>query len=208
MVFATDFDPLDYAQHRKKAHPSANTSKALPPSTAQGGSAYQLSDAMLDANAEEILPLQRVAAPEPAEAFQTSRPKGRQSGAKSDIPLRLPVRPSLPVGLQLLNRIQHGSTILTGVLMTGALLVYGSTVYVDRSTDSALRQLDALQSESQQLTTANESIKQSLAEQAIREDSGLELHKAGDVMFVEPAPVRPSNEIEETEAKPLRPLGY
>lgn len=207
MVFATDFDPLDYAQHRKKANPSASPSKGSTLSTGQGSSADKLSDAMHDADAEEILPLQRVAAPQPAGVSPNPRSKG-QSSVRSDTPLRLPVRPSLPVGLQLLNRIQYGSTILTGVLMTGALLVYGSTVYVDRSTDSALRQLDALQSESQQLTTANESIKQSLAEQAIREDSGLELHKAGDVMFVEPAPVRPSNEIEETEAKLLRPLGY
>ena len=38
----------------------------------------------------------------------------------------------------------------------------------------ALLQLDALQSESQQLTSANEAIKQSLAEQAALPDSGLE----------------------------------
>ena len=203
MVFAPAFDPLAYAQHRKQA----NTGKNSDPSAVQNDSAYQLSEAVLDADAEEILPLRRVATSQPDGVSQKPHPKS-QAGVKSDVPLRLPVQPSLPVRLQLLNRIQQGSTILTGVLMASALLVYGSTVYVDRSTDSALRQLDALQSESQQLTTANESIKQSLAEQAIREDSGLELHEAGDVLFVEPAPVRPSNEIEETESKPLRPLGY
>lgn len=123
--------------------------------------------------------------------------------------LVLPDRPNLPVGLRLLNRIQQGSTVLTCLLVTGALAVYGSTVYVDKSTNRALTELDALQGESQELTSANEAIKQSLAEQAVRPDSGLELYEPGDVLFLAPLPRRAAEvPPEEAAVEMPRPLGY
>ncbi|MGB3292305.1 MAG: hypothetical protein WBB01_04825 [Phormidesmis sp.] len=124
-------------------------------------------------------------------------------------PLPLPHKPKLPLGLQLLNKVQQGSTVIAGFLMTGALVVYGSTVYIDKSTSHTLAQIDALQSESEQLTSANEAIKQSLAEQAAQANSGLGLHKSGDVLFLSPAPPRetPARAAQST-AKRTRPLGY
>lgn len=123
--------------------------------------------------------------------------------------LPLPRKPKLPLGLQLLNRVQQGSTVMAGFLMTGALVVYGSTVYIDKSNSHTLAQLDALQSDSEQLTSANEAIKQSLAEQAAQADSGLGLHKSGDVLFLSPAPPRqtPAAAAQSTAKRP-RPLGY
>lgn len=124
-------------------------------------------------------------------------------------PIDLPKQPRLPFGLRLLHRVQQGSTVLTGLLVTGALVVYGSSVYLDRSTNQAMVQLNALQSESQQLTTANESIKQSLAEQAVQEDSGLAPYQPGDMLFVKPEPRRTvSAEAEENQTQRLQPLGY
>ncbi len=123
--------------------------------------------------------------------------------------LPLPSKPKLPIALQLLNRVQQGSAAITGLLVTGALVVYGSTVYVDKSTSYTLAQLDALQSESQQLTSANEAIKQSLAEQAAQPSSGLALHKSGDVLFLAPEPSRETPaESAEPATKRTRPLGY
>ena len=123
-------------------------------------------------------------------------------------PLPLPRGPKLPLGLQILNQIQQGSTAVAGLLMTGALVVYGSTVYLDRSAQHTLAQIDALQLESQQLTSANEAIKQSLAEQAAQPDSGLALHKSGDVLFLSPAPPRPAPAATQSKTKRTRPLGY
>lgn len=124
-------------------------------------------------------------------------------------PLSLPRKPKLPLGLQVLNRVQQGTTAITGFLMTGALVVYGSTVYIDKSTSYTLAQIDGLQSESEQLTSANEAIKQSLAEQAAQADSGLALHKSGDVLFLSPAPPREAPKAaEQSPAKRSRPLGY
>ena len=124
-------------------------------------------------------------------------------------PLSLPPKPRLPIGLQVLNQVQQGSTIVAGFLMTGALVIYGSTVYIDRANQHTLAQIDALQSESQQLTSANEAIKQSLAEQAAQPDSGLTLHESDDMLFLSPAPLREAPAAaEQPAAKRTRPLGY
>ena len=106
-----------------------------------------------------------------------------QADPASELALSFPDKSKLPWRLRLLNRVQQGSTIVTGLLFTGALIAYGSTVYIDKSTSRALLQLDALQSESQQLTSANEAIKQSLAEQAARPGSGLEPYDPEDALF-------------------------
>lgn len=135
-------------------------------------------------------------------------PDGAPTGRKDAQGNPITRKPSLPVWLSLLTRIQQGSTVVTGLLMTGALVLYGSSVYVDRSTNTALVKLDALQGESQELTAANEAIKQSLAEQATREDSGLELYEAGDVLFVKPEPLREAVPQPEENNEELVPLGY
>ena len=123
-------------------------------------------------------------------------------------PIKLPKQPPLPFALRLLHRIQQGSTVLTGLLVASALVIYGSSVYVDKSTNQALAQLNALESESQQLTTANESIKQNLAEQAAEADSGLKPYEPGDMLFVTPEPRRAATEVEESKPEPQQPLGY
>jgi hypothetical protein len=72
-----------------------------------------------------------------------------------------------------------------------------------------MAQLNALQSESQQLNTANESIKQSLAEQAVKEDSGLQPYQPDDMLFIKPEPRRADvAQTEESESERLQPLGY
>ncbi len=124
-------------------------------------------------------------------------------------PIELPKQPRLPLGLRVLHRFQQGSTVLTGLLVTSALVVYGSSVYLDRSTNQAMAQLNALQSESQQLSTANESIKQSLAEQAVKENSGLQPYQPDDMLFIKPEPRRADvAQTEESESERLQPLGY
>ncbi|MEM6452541.1 MAG: hypothetical protein AAF703_19770 [Cyanobacteria bacterium P01_D01_bin.105] len=190
MVFATDFDPYNElertgghdAQRHSVVHPSTVHSSTVRPSTAE------------DATASNVVPLHL------GEAATRVRIENKS--------LLLPRQPKLPFALQLLNRLQQGSAMVMGVLVTAALIVYGSTVYVDKSTSRALVQLDELQGESQQLTSANESIKQSLAEQAIREDSELEPYKADDVLLLAPAPRREGSAPAEIKPELPGPLGY
>lgn len=123
-------------------------------------------------------------------------------------PIRLPRQPRLPPRLRLLHQIQQGSAVLTGLLIASALVAYGSSVFIDKSTDRAIVQLNALRRESQQLATANESIKQSMAEQASREDSGLEFYESDDMLFITPEPRRAKTDAEGKKPSWLKPLGY
>lgn len=211
MVFATEFDPFEPSSSRQSGRSES--------ARLTSGQSSQANSVTTPANHSDS----------DAPASVQPNELRRQSGSSLDnvVPLNfggeakrvtvdpetralvLPDKPSLPVGLRLLNRVQQGSTVLTSVLVTGALLVYGSTVYLDKSTNRALAQLDALQGESQELTSANESIKQSLAEQAIREDSGLKPTEPGDVLFLAPMPRRASEALPEDLAVEMpRPLGY
>jgi hypothetical protein len=214
MVFATEFDPIEQSQRRQadriKTNPvqtAVQTGLAGAHSTGPNrlnlnSSGFNASrhpravshDANYDGN---VVPL-RLGAPAVRVRHERS----------DDLAIALPSKLKLPLGLQLLNRIQQGSTIVTGFLITGALLVYGSTVYVDKSTSRSVAQLDALQGESQQLTSANEALKQSLAEQATRPDSGLKPYRAGDTLFVAPAPRRESPQTVEPAPEMPVPLGY
>jgi hypothetical protein len=199
MVFATEFDPLEQSQRRQ-----ADQIKTNPVQTGSTGAhltrlpnrASQSVGNVVNSDGN-VVPL-RLGAPAVRVRHERS----------DDLAIALPSKIKLPLGLKLLNRIQQGSTIVTGFLITGALLVYGSTVYVDKSTSRSVAQLDALQGESQQLTSANEALKQNLAEQATRPDSGLKPYQAGDTLFVAPAPRRDSTQTVEPAPEMPVPLGY
>ncbi len=217
MVFATEFDPREQSQRRPSPKSRSNSDLQTGTTSLQDASTLApriqaVSQTSLapnpntyQAKRSNIVPLQ-VGGP------------AKRVRLDADSTLSLPQQPKLPLGLRLLTRLQQGSTAITGVLVTAALVVYGSTVYVDKSATRAILQLDALQGESQQLTSANESIKQSLAEQATRPDSGLEPYEAGDVIFVEPAPPReklaketPADDLDSSALEPTEmpgPLGY
>lgn len=228
MVFATEFDPREQSQRRPpsnrsrsksatqtssislqeisaleqhlKAHPKAAAASRARGRKSARGRSVAANHSSASQSASNVVPLQ-VGAPAQRVRLDTNAT------------LSLPQQPKLPLGLRVLTRLQQGSTAVTGLLVTAALVVYGSTVYIDKSTSKAIVQLDELQGESQQLTSANESIKQSLAQQAIRPDSGLEPYEAGDVLFVEPAAPRqkPVDDLAGTAPEPTEmpgPLGY
>ena len=220
MVFATDFDPIDA---RSKSPSRRNNSEA------QISPLHQTNH--LIAQATQAQQVARKAAQMPQTPPQTppqmpqmtrylddeitvaSRVTSSASDSITPAVFSRSVsslgKPKLPFGLKLLNRIQHGSTVVTSVLITGALVLYGSSVYVDRSANRTMSELNRLQSDSQQLTAANEAIKQSMAEQAMSEGSGLEPYEAGDVLFVSPQPMRAEKEgAKSKKAERLRPLGY
>ena len=227
MVFATEFDPREQSQRRSHQNRSrsASTSQtstvslqeisALEQTLKTSSKAASTSRARVRKSAST-----RTTNNSAAQPVATGNVVSLQVGAPAqrvrldaNSTLSLPQQPKLPLGLNILTRLQQGSTAVTGLLVAAALLVYGSTVYIDKSASKAIIQLDELQGESQQLTSANESIKQSLAEQAIRPDSGLEPYEAGDVLFVEPAPLRQkaADDLDGTDSKPTKmpgPLGY
>ncbi len=188
MVFATEFDPLVKSTQRQAERVKLDYARFQ---------SLNSPDLKSTAPPQKVVPLRTGTA-------------GMGTAVRvSAAPLSLPKQPKLPFAIQLLTRLQQGSTAITCLLVTSALAVYGSTVYVDKSTEYALARIDRLQGESQQLTAANEAIKQSLAEQAMQAESGLTPYKAGDVLFLEPAPVRdPANVNSAPDKARDRPMGY
>ncbi|MEO0541974.1 MAG: hypothetical protein AAFZ80_14085 [Cyanobacteria bacterium P01_A01_bin.105] len=108
---------------------------------------------------------------------------------------------------------QQSSTVLAGGLMAAALMVYSSTVYVDKMVFRTSRELEALKAETQQMTTANETLKHSLAERAAAPRSAFRDYQPDQALFLTPAPARSVTLDEaQTDATTLaempRPLGY
>ena len=124
---------------------------------------------------------------------------------------QLPTSPRLPLGLKLLVGIQQGSTVVTGGLVASALVIYSWTVYLDQSVARSFQYLEALKVSTQQMTTANETLKHSMAQQAESPGAGLEPLEPEGAIFVSPAALRPSVEPEVPMEKPFsmpHPLGY
>ncbi|NEP63095.1 MAG: hypothetical protein F6K31_40350 [Symploca sp. SIO2G7] len=117
----------------------------------------------------------------------------------------------LPLGLKLLVGIQQGSTVLTGGLVAAALVIYSWTVYLDKTVAHAFQHLEALKVSTQQVTTANETLKHSMAEQAESPAAGFEPFEPKRAIFLPQAPVRPLVETSidsSTEVSMPHPLGY
>lgn len=195
MVFATKFDPNNQSVQARTLPPrSVSTSSIAPANSSVANNVVSLSS-------PHHSPLH----------LGSSAVRVRiEADHSSVLSLALPKQPKLPLRLRLLNGLQQGSAIVMSLLVTSALVVYGSTVYVDKSTNRALIELDALQGESQQLTSANEAIKESLAEQANQPDSGLRPHDTGDMLFLTPEPLRKGAAPAAPTAPAAlpRPLGY
>lgn len=126
---------------------------------------------------------------------------------------QLPKTPRLPLGLKLLVGVQQGSTVLTGGLVATALVIYSWTVYLDKTVARAFQHLETLKVSTQQVTTANETLKNNMAEQAESPAAGFRPFEPKRAIFLAPAPVRPSVEpsIEPSEPNTPsmpHPLGY
>ncbi|NEQ50399.1 MAG: hypothetical protein F6K11_09740 [Leptolyngbya sp. SIO3F4] len=124
---------------------------------------------------------------------------------------QLPKSPRLPLGLKLLVGMQQGSTILTGGLVATALVIYSWTVYLDKTVARSFKYLEALKVSTQQVTTANETLKHNMATQAESPAAGFEPLEPKRAIFLSPAPVRPSIESSpgsEKQSSMPHPLGY
>ncbi|MEO1401372.1 MAG: hypothetical protein AAFV72_08950 [Cyanobacteria bacterium J06635_1] len=110
-------------------------------------------------------------------------------------------KPQLPLWLTILVRLQQGSTLITGGLVAAALVIYSWTVYVDKMVVRTYLQLEALRAENQQVTTANETLKHNIAQQAAEAGAGLNSFHPKRAIFLDSAPTRlPSSFTEVDEA--------
>lgn len=121
-----------------------------------------------------------------------------QVAASATSPKRLASAQSMPLLVRNLMLLQRGSSVLLFVLGVITLGVYSQTVRAQRSWSDAYSQLAQLRRQEPQLTLANESLKQHLADNAELEDSGLVQPDPFNALFLEPAAARPLRESPET----------
>lgn len=117
-----------------------------------------------------------------------------------------------PLWVTVLLRLQQGSSVVTFGLIVGAMVVYGWTVYIQQRWGQEYEQLEALKKQERQLISANEVLKNQMAEQAESPTAGLLLPNPNNAIFLAPAPQRPAVKpkplVPPSDSSPNRPLGY
>jgi hypothetical protein len=100
-----------------------------------------------------------------------------------------------PRWLNKLLRTQRASTVVTTGLVTLSFVLYGWTVYIQHLWRGEFDRMQALERQERQLTAASETLRQHLANQAERPDSGLVLPTPESAIFLpapSPAPAQPA----------------
>jgi hypothetical protein len=133
--------------------------------------------------------------------------------AAADQPMVHSFRPKpKPVWLSLLIRCQQASSMVTLVLVVSVLVVYGWTVYIQQRWGQAYDKLEAFKKQERQLISANELLKNQIAEQAENPTAGLLLPDPSNAIFLTPAPqrpaVKPKSTVPPADSYPTKPLGY
>ena len=116
------------------------------------------------------------------------------SSSSRNQPKTVSVLPKLreaPVWVKALILAQQGSAIAAFCLVSAALGVYSWTVYAQASWGREYDRLEQLQKDQRQMTTANEALKNQIAQQAEAPESGLVLPDFSNTIFLPPAPDRP-----------------
>ena len=120
-------------------------------------------------------------------------------------------RPQQPRWLTLMQWTQRGSSLVALMLGASILITYGWTVYIQQQWGREFDRLEAMKKQERQLVSANEVLKNQMAEQAERPTAGLLLPDPSNAIFLTPAPQRPDVKASSTppvEPDSTRPLGY
>lgn len=106
-------------------------------------------------------------------------------------PVALPTPSQLGAPSPAVRALSHLNLVASALslsLVTLTLISYGTSVYLNRQLSQANQHLNRLQRSEQQLTTANEVLKNHLAQQAGLASLGFQPPQPGSVIFLKPAP--------------------
>lgn len=121
-------------------------------------------------------------------------------------------RPKRPLWLTSLVWLQQGTGVTTLMVVAGVLVTYGWTVYVQQQWGKEFDKLESLKKQERQLVSANEVLKNQMAQQAENPTAGLLLPDPSNAIFLTPAPERPQVKPKPTDPlnqpAPTKPLGY
>ena len=115
----------------------------------------------------------------------------------TELPTREPQR---PLWLRFLLLFQQGSSVFTFLTIGTALALYGWTVYTPQVWNKEYKKLANLQRQERYLTTINETLKNNLAQQAERPETGFVNPKPDQVIFISPASPEAANPTPAQEA--------
>jgi hypothetical protein len=138
----------------------------------------------------------------------------RQVAALPKMPnvTRLPNATKTPFWLRSLLKLHQGSMIVTFVLISSALTLYGWTVYSQQLWSQQYEKLMTLQRTERGMTAYGEVMKNNLAQQAQHAESNLVAQSPSNTIFLQPAPQRPAKtaatNTSQQESEPKTPLGY
>ena len=134
------------------------------------------------------LPSRRQTATTRATLRPTSAALPVESRPRVSPPVALPTATGLESpAVRVLAQLHLVSSALAVALVALTLLSYGASVYVSRQLSQASQQLNRLQRSEQQLTTANEVLKNHLAQQVEVEAMGFQPPQPGSVIFLKPS---------------------
>lgn len=103
---------------------------------------------------------------------------------------KFPTRRPFPLWLRLLIQLQHGSVVVAFVLVTAALVVYGSTIFMQQHWSKDYRKLKNLERSERQMISAEGLMKNQLIQQAEQPGSGLVPRTSAHTIILDPAPER------------------
>jgi hypothetical protein len=92
----------------------------------------------------------------------------------------------------LLIQLQRGSLIVTFILVTAALVVYGSTMYLQQLWSKEYRKLKTMQRSERQMLAAEGFLKNQIIQQAEQPGSGLVPKTPEHTIYLPSAPPRPA----------------
>lgn len=102
---------------------------------------------------------------------------------------QLPARsPQLPLWLRFLLVLQHSSSVFACCTIVSALAIYGWSVYTPQLWNQEYKKLESLRRNERNLTTTNETLKNELAQQAEKPETGLSAPNPGRLIFLSPTP--------------------
>ncbi|NEP88776.1 MAG: hypothetical protein F6K18_19105 [Okeania sp. SIO2C2] len=99
---------------------------------------------------------------------------------------------SKPLWLKSLMATQLTSSMVTVLLASTSVAIYGWTIYGQSKWTTEYQKLQKLRQKEQQISVANELLKNQIAEQASNSDNGLVSQNSVKRIFLDPAPPRPA----------------
>ncbi len=137
--------------------------------------------------------------------------KNRGSKNQKAIPV-MPDGSKIPMWLMRWNSFYRHTSVITFLLVTTTLIVYGWTVYSQHLWSSSYKKLQELQRDERQLTKHDETLKNNMAQEAEKPHSGLVSPTPANTIFLEESTPLSSQQIDkeflQTQPQPSNALGY